>query len=72
LESRPKEGERKKFCMSIMMRAALAGSTVMGWVVVERVREGVIDGEVGVGGWVKSKPVEGEKSQKLEEEPITV
>jgi hypothetical protein len=54
------------------MRAALAGSTVMGWVVVERVREGVIDGEVGVGGWVKSKPVEGEKSQKLEEEPITV
>ena len=60
LELRPKAGERKKFCMSIMTRAVLAGSRVMGWEVVERVRLGVIGGEVGVGGWVRSKPVEGE------------
>lgn len=56
---RPKAGERKKFCMSMMRRAVLAGSRVMGFVVVCRVRRGLIGGEVGVGGWVRSKPVEG-------------
>jgi len=59
-ELRPKAGDRKKFCMSMMMRAVLEGSRVMGFVVVERVRRGFIGGEVGVGGWVRSKPVDGE------------
>lgn len=45
--------------MSIMTRAVLAGSRVMGWVVVGRVRRGVMGGDVEVGGWVRSKPVVG-------------
>ena len=45
--------------MSIMRSAVLAGSRVIGCVVVGRVRRGLIGGEVGVGGWVKSKPVAG-------------
>ena len=56
---RPKAGERKKFCMSMMRRAVLAGSRVMGCVVVGSVRRGVIGGDVGMDGWVRSKPVLG-------------
>lgn len=56
---RPKAGERKKFCMSMMRRAVLEGSRVIGFVVVEIVSRGWIGGEVGVGGWVRSKPVDG-------------
>ena len=69
---RPKAGERKKFCMSIVRRAVLAGSRVMGSVVVWRVRRGVIWGDEGVGGWVRSKPVRGLWSQKLVGGPIVV
>lgn len=43
--------------MSIMTRAVLAGSSVMGLEVVERVRRVSMGGEVGVGGCVRSKPV---------------
>ena len=50
-----KAGERKKFCMSITRRAVLVGSRVMGWLFeVWMFRRGVIGGEVGVGGWVRS------------------
>jgi hypothetical protein len=56
--------------MSIITRADLAGSIVMGVVVVERGRRGCMGGEVGVAGWVRSKPVLGEWSQKLDALPM--
>lgn len=36
---RPREGERKKFCMSIITRAALKGSMRMGVVVVGSLKD---------------------------------
>lgn len=69
--ARPTEGERKKFCMSIITRAVLDGSMVIGLVVVERRREGVMGGEDGVGGCVRSKPCRVLCSQKFEDEPST-
>lgn len=67
---RPREGERKKFCMSIITRAVLAGERVMGEVVVCRVRVPLEGWGVSwVGGWVRSKPVLEECSQKLDLEP---
>jgi hypothetical protein len=45
--------------MSMMRRAVLEGSRVIGFVVVEIVSREWIGGEVGVGGWVRSKPVDG-------------
>ena len=68
--ARPMSSDRKKFCMSIMTRAVLAGSMVMGVVVVERRRRGVMGGDVGIGGWVRSKPERGLWSQKFVADPI--
>ena len=66
----PREGERKKFCMSIITRAVLAGEKVMGEVVVCMVKVPLVGWGVSwVGGWVRSKPVEEECSQKLDLEP---
>ena len=67
---RPREGERKKFCMSMIIRAVLVGERVMGDVVVCMVRV-PLDGWVPswVGGWDRSKPVLEECSQKLDLEP---
>lgn len=61
---RPRRGERKKFCMSIITRAVFGIEMVMGTVVVLRVRLGSGDGMVGDGGWVRSKPLVESYSQK--------
>jgi hypothetical protein len=53
----PREGERKKFCMSMIMRADFAGEIVMGVVVVWRVTLGVVEETEWEGGCVRSKPV---------------
>lgn len=53
---RPKDEERKKFCMSMITRADLEGVTVMGDVVVRIVSLGPGDGLVGDEGCVRSKP----------------
>lgn len=58
--------------MSITRKAVLAGSRVIGSVLVWRFRCGWIGSEVGVWGWVRSKPVVGLWSQKLAGEPIVV
>lgn len=67
---RPSEGERKKFCMSIIIRADLEGEMVMGDVLVWRVIWGLEDGVEAWFGWVRSKPVVELCSQKFEWVPI--
>jgi hypothetical protein len=56
--------------MSIITRADLEGSTVIGVVGVRTVSFGTEMGIEGVGGWVRSKPVEVECNQKFEGEPM--
>jgi len=69
---RPNAGDKKKFCMSIITRAVLAGSRIMGDVLVVSARRGVTGGEEGCNGWVRSKAlVREEWSQKLSGLPIT-
>lgn len=67
---RDSAGERKKFCMSMIRRADFGGERVTGVVLVWRVRRGRWGGVLGEGGWVRSKPVWEEWSQKLDFEPI--
>ena len=66
---RPSAGERKKFCMSIIISADLDGSRVMGEVVVWMVILGPGEGSEWDGGWVRSNPVREECSQKFVLEP---
>lgn len=47
-----------------MTKADLAGDMAMDWLVVCNVILGCTGDEYGVGGWVKSKPVSEEYSQK--------
>lgn len=57
--------------MSMITRAVLAGDNVIGVVDVFTVKRGVTEGEEGVSGWVRSKPVLVEWSQKFEALPMT-
>ena len=68
---RPKEGDRKKFCMSMITRADLSGDIVMGEVVVCIVTwgdEGM--SVIGLEECVRSKPVAVWWRQKDVDEPM--
>ena len=68
---RPKAGERKKFCMSMITSADLLGSSVIGEVVVCTVKfEDLVPLVDATEGRDKSKPVCEECSQKLDLVPI--
>lgn len=68
---RPKAGERKKFCMSMITSADLLGSSVIGEVVVCTVWfEDLVPLVDAAEGRDKSKPVCEECSQKLELVPM--
>jgi len=64
-------GDRKKFCMSMMTSALLAGAMVMVEDVAWIGTRGYRGGEVAVGGCVRSKPDCSPQSQKEVLEPIT-
>ena len=70
---RPKDSDRKKFCMSTITSADLAGSMMMGVDVVVNSRRGLMGVEVGVAGCVRSKrpPSRLECHQKLSALPMT-